>query len=51
MAEESLAMKENQYRYLGIEKPTLLIAMYSTITDLMFLSSNEKYLQKSSARQ
>lgn len=41
---ETLAVKENQYGDdLGIGKTSRLIAMLLTITDLMFLSSEEKY--------
>lgn len=51
-ASESLAVKENQDGDdLGIGKPSRLIAMLLAITELMLLCSEEKYLQKSSARQ
>ncbi len=49
---ESFAVEENQNRYdFGIRQSSMLVSMDSAIAYLMFLSSDEKYLQKSSARQ
>ncbi len=48
----SFGMKENQYRYdLSIGKAPGFIPMDFPIAKLMFFTSEEKYLQKSSARK
>lgn len=51
-APESVTVKENQDGDdLGVGKPYRLVAMPLAITDILFFCSDEKYLQKSSARQ